>query len=239
MAYKYGYVMNLDPIGTTSEKVTIGSEMHEMLAMAARKQDWDIYETAPVVAAYLAYKPLPPEEDIISVEEGYWVEIEGVPVRCTYDLVYRRGDTIVIRDYKTFGVAPTLDLDLDFQARFYIATAMRHFNTDNVEFEYEYIRQTLTHKNGTPWSAEEMYLNYPLVISAREAKGLWQETGWTVADIKYTIQSQGWYRSDRKGFGGCPSCFYKNICKAENQLGYLDEQTLALLSTPREPLVKD
>jgi len=239
MAYKYGYVMNLEPTGTTSEKVTIGSEMHEMLAAAAQGEDYTFYETWPVVEAYLKYKPLPPREDIVSVEEGYWVEIDGVPVRCTYDLVYRRGDTIVIRDYKTFGVAPTLDLDLDFQARFYIATAMKHFKTDNVEFEYEYIRQTLTHKNGTPWQPDEMYLNYPLVISAQEARNLWEETEYVVEDIHESVSENRWYRQDRKGFGGCPSCFYKNICKAENQLGTLDEQTLALLSTPREPLVKD
>lgn len=243
MAYRYGYELLLDPVGTEGKVVGFGTAFHKAIAAIARDEPHVVFEpdVADVVGAYLKHKPLP--KDILAVEDGFWFTPDGFPdvsVRCTFDLVYRREDgTIVVRDYKTFSKSPTLDLDLDYQGRFYLAAAMRHYGTKQVEFEYEYVRQSLTHANGSLWSDDEMYLTYPLVISDQEAETMWRETGFVVEDILTTRRRGSWYRSDKKGFGGCPSCFYKNICKAENQLGRLDEQTLAILSTPRAPLVKE
>jgi RecB family exonuclease len=244
MAYRYGYELGLEPTGTEKAVVSFGTAFHQAIAAVARGANE--YECADpdvgaTVAAYLKHKPLP--ADILAVEDGFWFTHDDHPdvsIRCTFDLVYRREDgTIVVRDYKTFSKSPTLDLDLDYQGRFYLAAAMRHYGTKQVEFEYEYVRQSLTHVNGSPWFVDEMYLTYPLVISDQEAETMWRETGFVVEDILTTRRRGSWYRSDKKGFGGCPSCFYKNICKAENQLGRLDEQTLAILSTPRAPLVKE
>jgi hypothetical protein len=117
---------------------------------------------------------------------------------------------------------------------------MKQFKTPKVTLEYEYVRRTRPNipkdKAGKCWQPEECYLNFPLVISVREARSLWQESQWVVEDILAARETGRFYRVDRKGFGGCSSCFYRELCESENQLGSLDEQTISLLATRREPL---
>jgi hypothetical protein len=250
-AYKLGYVYNLDPIGTESEAVENGTAIHKYLEMAAKgDEEWMRGDTAVdqngLVAQYfLEHHPLPPNI-IMAEDREFFVELlKDVWVRCTFDLVYERNGEIVIRDYKTFSRAPSLNLDLDFQARFYIAAAQRHFGKP-VSFEYVFIRQTRPNvpkdKAGKCWEPEECYLFYPLDIPQQEADRVWAEAQWTATDLQRALEHSKesdavWYHNDRKGFGGCDSCFYRRLCAAENQMGKLDQETIAQLSNPREPLV--
>jgi len=253
-AYKLGYVYNLDPIGTESEAVENGTAIHKYLEMAAKGQmSWmkDLYEkdsNATVAIKFLYHHPLP-ENIIMAEDREFFVKLldDDTWIRCTFDLVYERNGEIVIRDYKTFSRAPSLNLDLDFQARFYIAAAQKHFKKP-VSFEYVFIRQTPPgvpkDKAGKCWEPEECYLFYPLDIPQREADRVWAEARITATDLERALEMYEWdgvgdavwYHNDRKGFGGCDSCFYKRLCAAENQTGKLDEETIAQLSKPREPL---
>ena len=195
-----------------------------------------------IAVEYLHHNPLP--ENILSAErKDFFVKLAPkFYVRCTFDLVYQDGDTIVVRDYKTFKNKPTLDLDLDFQGRFYIAAAQRHYRK-RVDFEYEYIRQTRPgvphNQKGDMWRPDECYLHFPLIISDREADQVWAEAVETARDIRRALKENRpgtWYHNTNKTWAGCQSCFYRQLCAAENQLGGLDEQTTAALSTPRTPL---
>jgi hypothetical protein len=246
-AFELGYVRNLDPVGTSSEAVENGTSIHKFLADAASgytgwQEDPLMDDNAAVAHAYLDHNPLP--ENILSVEDrSFFVKLAPkFYVRCTFDLVYQDGDTIVVRDYKTFKAKPNLNLDLDFQGRFYIAAAKRHYKK-RVDFEYEYIRQTppgVPHNaKGECWKPEDCYLHYPLVISDREADDVWAEAVETARDIRLALSRNRkgtWYRNTNKSWAGCQSCFYRQLCAAENQLGELDEQTTAALSIPRQPL---
>jgi len=253
-AYKLGYVYNLDPIGTESEAVENGTAIHAYLERAAKgdeewmRGDTGVDQNGLVAQYFLEHHPLP-SNILMAENREFFVPLLGkeVWVRCTFDLVYERNGEIVIRDYKTFSRAPSLNLDLDFQARFYIAAAQRYFNKP-VTFEWVYIRQTPPgvpkDKAGKCWEPGECYLFYPLDISQREADNVWEEAQFAAEDIEDTIlkhKTSGsdlvWYRNSRMGFGGCDSCFYKRLCVAENQMGYLDEETITQLSKPREPLV--
>jgi hypothetical protein len=249
-AYKLGYVYNLDPIGTESEAVENGTEIHHWLELAAKGIiDWQEYagsdSNKQVAMEYLRHHSLP-TNIVMSEDREFFVKLldDETWIRCTFDLVYERNGEIVIRDYKTFSRAPSLNLDLDFQARFYIAAAQKHFQKP-VSFEYVFIRQTPPgvpkDKAGKCWEPEECYLFYPLDIPQAEADRVWAEAQWTATDLERALEDSEesgavWYHNDRKGFGGCDSCFYKRLCAAENQMGSLDEETIAQLSKPREPL---
>jgi hypothetical protein len=236
-SYDLGYRRNLRP-RTTNEAVERGTDFHICMADAARGGALDEgCQMAPVAQAYLAHKPLPARRDVLRIEEPLYTKMNAaVWIRTTHDLVYRRGTEIIARDYKTFSRAPTLDIDLDYQAKLYIAVLMRHYETDRITWEMEYVRSSLTHANGTPWKPEECYSTVPLVISRMEADTVWQETEWIVEDIRRKLEDGKWYRADLKGFyPGCSSCFWKEGCKAEIQ-GGLDDQTIDLLYTRGEPL---
>jgi hypothetical protein len=133
-----------------------------------------------------------------------------------------------------------MDLDLDFQGRFYIGALQRRFPGRYIEFEYVNVRRTppgrVHNKKGDIWTPEECYNTVPLILAQHEIDTLWKETQWVAQDLIDTKQNGHWYRQDKKGWGGCSSCFARNLCKAEVQQGELDEQTIQLLSTPREPL---
>jgi len=240
-AYELGYERLLDPVGTTTEAVEDGTEFHTLVEMAAKGVDISdqFSPMAEVAQIYLSEEPLP--EGILMVEEPFFVKLdEDVFVRCTFDLVYERGSTIVGRDYKTFDKKPQYDMDLDFQGRFYCAALRQKYPDHFIEFEYKNVRRTppgtVHNQKGDVWRPDECYITNTLIPSNRELDQLWEETQWVAKDIKRAKQENRWYRQDRKGWGGCQSCFYRNLCKTEVQQGSLDEQTIRLLSIPRSPL---
>ena len=134
--------------------------------------------------------------------------------------------------------APTLDVDLDFQGRIYIAALMQYFKTDRVRFEYEYVRRVVpgTKNSKGAWTQDECYINVPLVISADEARQLWSEVQMDVGKllIAYALGGSAWGRYDLKaGPHSCNSCFYKQLCKMD-MAGSLDEQSAREFANKRE-----
>jgi hypothetical protein len=242
-SYDLGYERGLEPV-TIPEYVEQGASFHALMAMAA-KGDYAFPDTGDgmtdVARAYLEHKPLP--EGVLMVEEPLYTPlIDGVYLRTTFDLVYERPDgTIVGRDYKTFERAPTLDLDLDFQGRIYISALMLKFPGRPVEFEYEYVRRSVpgTKNSKGYWTERDCYLNFPLVISRREAEDIWRETQWVAEAMLVSRETGRYWRTDLKGSSPftCGSCFYRDLCKAELEHGQLDEQDLAILAPNRkEPI---
>jgi hypothetical protein len=146
----------------------------------------------------------------------------------------------VCRDYKTFEKAPSLDADLDFQAKSYIATLMQKYQTDKVRFEHVYIRRYPPNvpkqtRAGDSWTPDECYFYEPIVIPKAEAKILWGEVCVAAIMIErkstVSVTPPGmWYRVPLKGASPytCGSCFYKGVCKAELN-GPLDPDTIQAL----------
>lgn len=248
--YQLSYEMLLDP-RMTSQAAEQGSSFHAWAALYAKGSTYagghDTDEMWEVWSAYARHKPLP--KGIISAEEPLYTPLypKEVYLRTTFDLVYEDGEEIVARDYKTFASWPSMDHDLDFQARIYLACLGRRYPERKVRFEHEFVRRTppgVPHnKRGDIWSPEECYRTDPLVCSQGELDALWEETLEVVQDLLRARRryqeghKAAFYRQDLKGnFQGCESCFQRELCKSEAQQGYLDEQTIALLSTPRKPL---
>lgn len=244
-SYQLGYEMGLQPDDTVKDYVHQGSNFHALAAAhyTRERTDANWSDMLDVWSEYLAHQAMP--EGVLSVEAPTYSELlPDVWVRTTFDLVYERGrgeGPIVGRDYKTFDRAPTLDLDLDFQGRFYIAALMRKYEGREVEFEYEYVRRVPpgTKNSRGVWTPEDCYLRFPLIISRREADVVWEEAKWVVESILRAQDRNRFWRTDLKGASPhtCGSCFYRNLCKAELEHGELSEQDLAILSPNRkEPI---
>lgn len=258
-SYQLGYEYNLEPV-VTKQYVEDGSNFHRLVAGAAKgeTQHNDGSDMWNVAVEYMRNVRLPAPDKVLMVEEPLYTELradvvnaEGhelghqiryVYIRTTFDLVYEREDgTIVARDYKTFEKSPTLDLDLDFQGRIYIAALMRKYPNTPVEFEYEYVRRVTpgTKNSKGYWTPEDCYLRFPLIISRREADEIWKETQWVAEAMLAARESSRFWRTDLKGSSPftCGSCFFKDLCKAELEHGELSEQDLAILApNRREPI---
>jgi hypothetical protein len=251
-SYQLGYEYNLEPV-VTKQYVEDGSNFHRLVAGAAKGeiQYNDESNMWAVFYEYVSHVRLPAPDKVLMVEDPLYTLLtergfneghEEVYIRTTFDLVYEREDgTIVARDYKTFEKSPTLDLDLDFQGRVYIAALMRKYPGREVEFEYEYVRRVTpgTKNSKGYWTAEDCYLRFPLVISKREAEEVWKETQWVAEAMLAARESKRFWRTDLKGSSPftCGSCFFKDLCKAELEHGELTEQDLAILApNRREPI---
>lgn len=230
-----------------SQALEEGTAFHEIMATYAREGAFPQEESPmlDVARAWLRFNTFPSRIEL--VEEPVYVQfLPGVFVRCTFDLAYRDEDgNIVIRDWKTFAKWPTLDSDLDFQARLYVACAMRHFKTTKVMFEHVYVRRTPPgipkDKAGNAWAPEECYLTTPLVVPVREAAQVAKEVQWELANILATRESGQWSRNNLKGGGydSCASCSVKEICKAELIHGELSDDLLVGISQPNYHALKD
>lgn len=241
-SYELSYEKLYDAATTKKDIVELGTSFHTYMASCAT-DGWlvedkgdGMYTTA---RTYLAHHPLP--YNIIGAEMAFYTKLleeQNVWLRTTFDLVYRDGATIRGRDYKTFAKSPTLDLDLDFQGRIYIAALQRHYPNDDIEFEYEYVRQVPpgTKNSKGVWTPETCYLNFPLVISHAEADQLWQETQWVAEAILAARESKRFWRTDHKGWDGCGGCFMRDLCQSELTNGELTESELEVLApNRREP----
>lgn len=260
-SFDLGYMRNYEPI-VTSDPVTQGASIHRHLAALATGE-YDVLQKvqegdpmAAIAWAYNANRPIPTGANVIAVEQPFYrILVEprigvggsdkgtpGVILRCTFDLAYRKPPYVVLRDYKSFDRAPTLHVDLDFQARIYTAFGMRYFETPRVFFEFEHIRRTLPNvpkdKSGGKWTEDECYLNTPLIISEREADALWEETREVAYDLVRAIDEKRLYRTDLRGSGPhtCASCFFRHGCVAEVQQGTLSADTAEMFFTTRKPI---
>lgn len=239
-AFELGSARLIQP-RKTSEAADLGTAFHANLAIATNDRGIDLAEDygdamAIVAHEYIKHNPLPTLADTLAVEDPQYTKLlRGVWLRTTFDLVYRdESGWIVGRDYKTFEKSPALDVDLDFQGRIYIAALMRAFNTNDVRFEYEYVRRVPpgTRNSKGAWSVEECYINVPVVIARREADELWAETQeWARAILRARRTGKFPRAGTRKEFGSpCLGCWYSDLCKAEMQHGRLDAQDLEFLA---------
>jgi CRISPR/Cas system-associated exonuclease Cas4 (RecB family) len=241
--YEIQYEKLLDGI-KENEAMAEGTAFHSIMARYARGEGVGDKSPMGVVAKiYLEHKAFP--SDIVLVEEPIYIQfLEGVYIRGTCDLIYKDEDgTLVIRDWKTFARLPSLDADLDFQARLYIALVMHKYKTSNVRFEHVYVRKTPPgipkDKAGNCWTPEECYITPPpILMSLHEVMTLVQEVKWELENVLYTRKHGRYSRSPQKGGGwqDCSFCSVKEICKAELTLGELTESALYGISRKREPV---
>lgn len=239
-SYEISYVKHLD-VPTTSEAVEQGRNFHQFMENAANgKQIKSSDPMAEVARQYLKYNPLP--EDIKGAEVKTYVRLlPNVILRCTFDLIYQKQTLLVARDYKTFDRAPSLDVDLDFQGRLYIAQLAHMPGSKEFQtvFEYENVRRCPpgTKNSKGVWSPAECYIRETMVISQGEIETVWADAQEAANALLTMYERNRWYRSPLKvGPHSCGSCFVKNLCLAELQNGVLDDQTISLLSVPRKPL---
>jgi PD-(D/E)XK nuclease superfamily len=246
-SYQYRYEMGLDATTTASVTAELGIDFHQEMAQyanAVRGGEKKIKlaggDMLPVAKAYIEHHrgKFPKRHEILLVEEPFFVPlIRGTVLRCTFDLVYRtEDDWIYILDYKTFDRAPSQDVELNFQARLFIAQAMNYFRTDRVAYIQENVRRT---PPGAKWKPEECYIRIPIYISEAQAAQMWTECQDVASDLMRRRREGRWYRSGaaRAGFNSpCPFCFQRDLCKTELALGTLDEQTISQLSKPLAPL---
>jgi len=164
--------------------------------------------------------------EIISVEEPWYLQVHyNVWIRITPDLVYVKDGWIYIRDYKTFSKAPSdPDASLNFQAKLYIGIVGMY---QKAQFEHYYVRQDLYHTgkmSNIRWTAEESYFCEPLKISQQEAIRELVYTQRLVEYLEY-LHLDGtpydYYHVDHAGTSPftCHTCFFKDVCKAESEVG--------------------
>lgn len=232
-----------------------GTAFHAYMEQYAKKQlgvplneiNWAT-PMGEVALGYIITKGFPPYADILSVDDPQFVHIvPGVRLRTTFDLVYTRGDQLIVRDYKTFDRAPSLDVDLDFQSRTYLWAARQiwpGFRT--YIFEHEHVRRTqpniIKDKSGGRWTPSECYLRSQLILSAEETEEDGRELRNVIHDILKLIEtkSQMWFRVPLKGGGydQCTSCFVKEVCKAEKQ-GTLNNEAAYLSLASKKDTIYD
>ena len=252
-SFDLGYVRGYQPreVGTPVED---GRAFHEHMAALATGE-YDVLgkvaegdEMAAVAWRYNTSHPVPTGDSVLAVEAPVYIKLlapfggfPGVILRCTFDIAFRAGRWVVLRDYKTFDRAPTLHVDLDFQGRIYTAVGMRYYETADVFFEYAYVRRTMPgvpkDKAGKMWTEDDCYQTVQLNISVAEGDTLWRETQWVAQDMVKCIMEPRFYRQDLKvGPHSCSSCFYRHGCSAEIANGTLTPETADFWYTVREPI---
>lgn len=182
--------------------------------------------------------------------------LPAVFVRTTYDKVWRdENGWIVGDDYKTFSKMPSGDAlmgDLDFQARLYMKTLQLLFNTLDVKFRWRYVRnevaRELKGQGLVAWPIDERYVDVEIVAAQHELNEIWLETQAIAWRIRHLLVAQRldaelanfpmeslFYRVDLKGSSPhtCGQCFVRDLCKAHLAQGELDDQTIDIVSLPR------
>lgn len=256
--YELQYVRMLDPI-KTNQAVETGSRFHE----SARRHfanELPFEEKDELFAAY--------ERNVIRrdatirplrVEEPIYLEIQpGFTVRYTKDLVYRdEAGWIACRDFKTVGrMEEEWDTTLDFQSRNYIVALAVFYDTVDVRFEFDVIRNvppgTPHTKAQIPWKPEECYKRIPIISSIAEMRTTFAELSHVARDISGEHAMEGIYRKSELGPWvwprtplrgrtpyACGGCFVADLCKNEYQHGEIDDDTRETFSRPRKPLEID
>jgi hypothetical protein len=263
-AYELAYVKLLDVPGTSA--MADGTAFHAYAAAYARERRGDTDITEPefppndaMFDVFLEWvrrcgaAMLDAAEAILHVEEPLYRlfthpnDFQSTLLRYTPDLVYRRKDGwIIVVDYKTFEKAPSLDIDLDFQARLYLALVAEKYGRtveDRVLFRHVNVRRCVpgTKNSKGVWSEDDCYIDNDILISRSEAATLLREADWKLYDLSRQVRNAPlapWYRTELKGNSPhtCGSCLYKNLCKAELIHGELTPEMIAQYAVPRKPL---
>jgi PD-(D/E)XK nuclease superfamily len=246
--FEYDAIHDYNPKRDT-EAMSLGRDLHELLAYAALHdntlpQAWGGDQTMfDVAREYLRYAPIPIHQ-VFAVERGFYAEIApAVFIRGTFDRGDDDGDWITLHDYKSFERAPTLDPQHDNQAKEYTVIAKDALGRPKVKFVWDFIRRELGRllkgkgKNDTavftPWPDSDRYYSQEIILDPIEEATIRQELFECAQDIRATIENNRFYRTYLKaGPHSCDSCLFKDICNAELAQGFLDDQTLELLTAP-------
>ena len=241
------YLMGYEDAREEKEALAQGTSIHKLLELAAKGLPWEDHGSMNEVAAcYLQHNPLP--DGIISADDPQYVELTdlNVRLRTTFDLVYVEGDMLVVRDYKTFDRAPSLDVERNFQARCYLWAATQIWPGFEVyKFEHEYIRRTPPFvpkdQKKNVWFPKDCYIRSTLVLRGDSLVEDAEEIQEWVKEILRSIEhSDRWKRVylNGGGYDGCNSCSVKNLCFAQSQ-GELDPQTLQLIGQKTDRSIFD
>lgn len=109
---------------------------------------------------------------------------------------------------------------------------------DGVATWWQYNKAGDKRKRAELWTPEECYETIHLVITKDEMNTLWDETKFNIMELIVRRKAAetipgAWGRTTSKM--SCQFCYFKDLCKADLQ-GVLDDQTIELLATHREPL---
>ncbi|MDE2097399.1 MAG: PD-(D/E)XK nuclease family protein [Patescibacteria group bacterium] len=245
--FEYSAVRDYAP-KRDSEPMQQGRDFHALVAHAATHggalpQAWDgtMYDVAQ---EYVARRGLPPQDEILAAERGYFAEIApAVYIRGTFDLAYREGKSVIVQDYKTFEKAPSLD-DGSNQGKEYVVIAATGFGVPvmDVTFRWEYVRRELGRflkvKKGegqvfVEWPDEDRYYRLDMIVSRLEEDTIRRELYECALDIRATIENQRFYRTWLwTGPHGCGGCLYRDLCSTEFQHGALTPDDLAMFTQP-------
>jgi hypothetical protein len=253
--FELSYVLGMeDKDLQKSEALEKGISFHQYMKDYYFKKPQEMEQDGPlfqVAEEYWKRKGMPFLGQVMSYGDKYAIDhpflvphpaYKNVWLRCSFDLVFRDGNIIVIRDYKTFSKAPNFDIDLDFQGRMYIALATKLWGPGNYKFEHEMVRiEAPGSTHGTKpvkyWTEEECYFRHSMILSSEETEDDWDEILYLVDKIldhiKPKMGKERYDRAPQKGGGymDCSKCNVKNLCIAQKQ-NNLDEGTLKILSKP-------
>jgi len=256
-SYQLGYIKGLTPTESRGV-IQFGIDFHKYAEIDAKMvagipledgyaEKWLERHDDPMGRVYDAYRcefGLPAKEQILGVERAVWFRVVGnVLLRMTYDLIYEdEHGWIVDRDYKTFSKMPTIDVDLDFQGRLFMAGLAAMFPGRKIRREYHNVRQELGRelkgKGYVEWTREERYHIVPLVVSRAQLETTRREAIFVAHEIADSADrfDGPFYRTELKGDmpHACGQCFVKEACK-KDLAGQLDEQTIDLLYDVRKP----
>jgi hypothetical protein len=194
-----------------------------------------------IAVDYIYARGLP--SDIMATEESlYWEVMPDVVFRVTPDLLYRKDNTIICRDWKTFGKRPSLDIHISDQARFYIITLEALYNMP-VEFEFVYVRSErigIPRPRSPAWNQQDSYFTVPYSLSALQKQRTKIDLVESIRSLLEARRLNQWYRTGRTGYGmaSCTGCFQRPLCSEEWEHGFVSPERLEALSTQRESLLK-
>jgi PD-(D/E)XK nuclease superfamily len=247
MKFSIQQLAGLEDIRPESEALKSGTTIHRLLELAAKGLPWE--EDGPmneVVADYLKYNPLP--KNILSADDPQYVHLKdfNVRIRTTFDLVYSEDNMLVIRDYKSFANAPSLDIERNFQARCYVWAATQIWPDYEVyKFEHEYIRRTPPFvpkdKKGSCWTPSDCYISASLVLTKEAVEEDARELRAWVEEIMHNIEYRDRWKKvylNGGGYDSCSSCSTKNLCLAKSS-GNFDSQTINLIGMKTDRGVYD
>jgi hypothetical protein len=230
-----------------NEAVKKGSMFHRYMEEAVKNHRFDIFpedEEAKmwhIAADYLNSRGLP--DNIMATEESlYWEVMPDVVFRVTPDLLYRKDNTIICRDWKTFGKRPSLDIHISDQARFYIITLEALYNMP-VEFEFVYVRSErigIPRPRSPAWNQQDSYFTVPYSLSTLQKQRTKIDLVESIMSLLKTKNRGSYYRTGRTGYGmaSCTGCFQRPLCSEEWEHGFVSPERLEALSTQRESLLK-
>lgn len=248
-SYEIEYEWNRE---SNHDKVAIkkGSLFHRYMEQAACR--WEGYpftddpggEMFNIAADYLERNGIP--ENRHSVEVPYFHEVlSGVVFRITPDLVYwKKPGVLMCRDWKTFAKAPSIDIHINDQARFYIVMLEMIYPEIECEFEFTYVRSErigVLRGKKPAWTTQDSYFTIPYTLSPQQKEQTKLDLIMSLQALVTARQRKSYYRTGRAGFGfgACKGCIQRPLCAKEWEHGYVTEDDLEQLSKPKEFIVSN